>query len=374
MNTHLQGKILGLPHLSIYDDDSITIEKFVGDRREEFFKEIEDRIWLYLDLNHWIGMRDALRFENNQVYFEFYEKLKKAVNDRIAICLISDIVLFELMSQSDQSSRSLTAKLITELTISFVITGLHELEPVLTRNSLSSAFQLNQLIYPIERILINKAPSILGIGVPIFKNPTLLKKQCMIQKKVFDAINRLSFSEMLEFGDQTGYPLRKKMESVVDFLNSNRHIHVQHQGNFEEIFHAEFSGIVDLLVDKALETSLLQDILKVYPLTKDMMKKTLTDVIHKKQKDNYHLLPDIILAKLYASVYFDKQMKFNSNHLNDFKHAAYALSYCDVFFTDGRFHRRLMQTPLRLNKKHKTCICSKPQELTNALAGIGDFA
>lgn len=370
MHEHIRDRILKLPHLPVYDDNNVTINKFVSDRRAEFFKEIEDRIWLYLDVNHWLGMRDALRSDNSSVYLEFYENLKSSVNAGNAICLITDIIYFELMSQSDQESRKLTAKLMTELTKSFIITGLYELEPVLTRNSLASIFQLNQFIYPMERILINKAPSILGVGLPTFKDPALADMENMIRKKGFDAINQLSFSEMLEFGDQTGYSLKQQMASTVDYLNSNKHMHDQYRDDFEKIFRAESAGIVDLLVDRTMETNLLKDILNVYPLTKDMMKNALAYSIHERRDTVSHLAPDIILAKLHAGVHFDKKMKYTANHLNDFKHSMYALSYCDIFFTDGPFQRRITQSPLKLHEEYEARVYSDPQDLQKALATV----
>lgn len=370
MTETIRQKLRNQPHLPIYDDEKVSIHDFIRLRCSEYFTNIEDRIWIYLDINHWIGMRDALRHNQKNSYFDLYESLRKSVKQKQTICLISDVIFFELLNQVDDESRLLTSELIAELSESYTISCLYEIEPILVRNSLAEIFQANDLIIPEKEFLINKAPNILGVQVPTPENDALKPHTNQIRKSFFDALNQLSLFDMMTFIKSGGGPIKPEMAQTSAYLNSKKDIHDHLQGDFKKVYLAECRGIVDALVNAADETVLLRDLLNRFPLNTNMMKNALFYCIEQSRKEIKHIAPGLIAARLHASTHHDKRMKYNSSHLSDFRHCSYAAPYCDYFFTDGPFHRRLTTPPLSLEAEHQIQIESSPPEIVKLLAAL----
>jgi hypothetical protein len=72
-------------------------------------------------------------------------------------------------------------------------------------------------------------------------------------------------------------------------------------------------------------------------------------------------------AALHASMRWDKQRKFRANDYYDFEHARAALSYCDVFLTEGPLHDMITRPQINLHSINGCKVVSEPSEAAHLL-------
>lgn len=79
---------------------------------------------VYLDTNHWIGLRQAhCGIRNTEAYLGLLEVLQRLTKARRGVVVVSDQLITELCHQADLQTRSATAAIIDELSDGVTIAG-----------------------------------------------------------------------------------------------------------------------------------------------------------------------------------------------------------------------------------------------------------
>src|SRR6056297_3958446 len=97
------------------DHSQIAWETLFDLRRAILAKGMRRIPKVFIDTNHWIGMRDRHAGDGASQYQELYAVLSEAVRENQAICVLHQSVFSEICKQSPASLKQ-SAKLIEELT------------------------------------------------------------------------------------------------------------------------------------------------------------------------------------------------------------------------------------------------------------------
>jgi hypothetical protein len=99
-------------------ESDVTLEEYVRRRRIELGKSIDGKIRVYLDKRYWIVARDVeMGRRTDEDSIALLTELRRLVKSGRALCPISEVVMIELLKQSDLNTRRCTARLIDELSL-----------------------------------------------------------------------------------------------------------------------------------------------------------------------------------------------------------------------------------------------------------------
>lgn len=328
---------------------------------------------IYLDTKYWIFMRDASLGKATTVQTKIYEKLKDLVKKEVVICPLSPHVFYELMNIGDEEKRLKMAQVMDELSqqVCFIsplnIVG----QELLSFVRLCQAKTENKPIFNPAKYVFTKVPFVMGEMYPSIQG---LSNHQMndIRIKFFDHLSKITLVEMLKTmkGD---FPLWDR-ENLIAKLNQGKDDN-QDWNSFHEVFMHEIAGVLDVAkpeIEKLLVYLYQNDdggSVSSEALTESKSVELLNRIYNAfaQNKINKELPFFHINASLHAFIRYNKTQRYDENDLIDFSHVAWALPYCNAFFTEKPLHDWICNKPLKLNEIYGSKVLWNGADVLNAL-------
>lgn len=347
--------------------------------RVEIGNVVMKKYRIYLDTKYWVYMRDASTEKATITQTEIYRRLKNLVQKEVAICPLSPHIFYELMNIGDEEKRLKMARVMDELSqqVCFIsplnITGQELLS--FMRNSQASA-EGKSPFNPIKYVFTKAAfvggevyPAVKGIPDEQMNN---------IRIKFFDHLSKITLVEMLKTagGD---FPLWDR-KNLIAKLNQGKDDN-QDWNSFHEVFMHEIAGILDVVKDdlEQIWIYLFRNDVGGHVTLEEVRKSEsaglLANMIYNafdQKKINKELPCFHINASLHTFIRYNKNQRYKENDLIDFSHAAWALPYCDTFFTEKPLHDWMCNNLLKLDKIYDTKILYKEEDVLDVLNSLND--
>jgi len=184
-----------------------------------------------------------------------------------------------------------------------------------------------------------------------------------IRIQFFDHLSKFTLAEMLNTM-KNDFP-QKNSENLIAQLNKGKDNN-QDWKSFHEVFMHEIAGILDIVKD---------DIEKLWMYLYENVRESesvqlLSNCIYQafdQNKINKELPFFHINASLHALIRYNKSQRYDKNDLIDFSHTAWALPYCDGFFTEKPLHDWICGKLLQLDKIYGTQVLCQEEEVLTAL-------
>jgi hypothetical protein len=330
---------------------------------------------IYLDTKYWIYLRDANRGNGHELSIKILNEFRRLVKSGKAICPLSAQIYSELLKQYPKELRILMAGLMDELSQQYcfinplAIAGQEIITFIRNRESTSKG------IPPSDNVnyVWTKVPFILGENCPSLNNLPERETE-LLQESFLNHLSNISLKEKITIS-----PSEAPIQSFRDLaqqLNEGKDVH-QEWKSFQDVYLMEIVGYLDYLredLDKmqrflfykepgqmvSSETSLKVNHAQV--LSELIYHAFQTDTVGKS-------LPQIdIRAKIHAQIRFDKLQRFRENDFMDIGHAAWALPYCQYFFTEKRLAGIIEQTKLDL--KYGAKVLTDENDILECLLGL----
>lgn len=344
---------------------------------QKFRIEIGDMVLkkhrFYLDTKYWIFMREASLGKATAVQTRIYEKLKDLVKKEVAICPLSPHIFEELMKVGDREKRLNMARVMDELShqVCFISPLNIASQELLSFVRYCQAGAQGKFLFNPAKYVFTKVAFVMGELYPRIEGiPDEQMNEIRIQ--FFDRLSRVTLVEMLKTmkGD---FPQRNS--DLIAQLNKGKDGN-QDWESFHEVFMHEIAGLLDVAKDDI-------ENLCIYLYENDhggsvnpeeirqaKSVRLLSNLIYQafdQHKINKELPYFHINASLYAYLRYNKNQRFKENDLVDFSHAAWALPYCNAFFTEKPLHDWLCNKPLKLNEIYGSKVLWNEEAVLNTL-------
>lgn len=329
---------------------------------------------LYLDTRYWIYMRDVLLGKATPVQVKIYEKLSDLVKKEIVICPLSPHVFIELMNIGDKEKRLNTAQVMDELSqqICFIspldIVGQELLSFV--RNCQAKA-EGRPLFNP-AKYVFTKVAFVMGDSYPPVDGIPVQQVND-IRVQFFDHLSEFTLVGMLN--SMKNFPPLWDRKSLILRLNQGKDDN-QDWKFFHEVFMHEIAGVIDVVKDdiEKLWIYLYENdaggFITLEGIRNSESVRLLQNMIYNafdQNKVNKELPFFHINASLHALIRYNKEQRYKKNDLIDFSHVAWALSYCNYFFTERRLCDWICSDLLKLDKIYGTKVLWKEEDVLNTL-------
>lgn len=335
--------------------DDFDIWLYVREKKIELGKTIAEKKAVFLDLNYWIELRQAmLNDARNPVYTEILTLAKTLVQDRKCIFPITDSMLFEVLKQDGQRLQE-TVELIDLLSDGICI------EERDIRIDFELMDFLNQLPgvekYTARELLWTKTYFIFHNKLP-FSEEMDVDVQNVILKNFVDWCWNKKFGDFLEMfeGDDFGgwtYPDNSEE------LNKGKQDHTDEYNTFHQLFLNEVAGSIDILknqidgatlnvFEKMANGAVTEEMVQAVQ-TSDNTQKMIYNIFRLKGAKTF--LPYInIMSGCHAAIRWNAEHPYDGNHAFDFDHATCALPYADFFFCEKQLKHIVTQNSLGYDK------------------------
>jgi hypothetical protein len=358
------------------DNPGVDVHAYARRKRIELGQSLLSKKRLYLDTMHWIHLRDvSMTRAGYEQHLPMFERLATLVDRKRAICPISYSIYAELMRQSDATTRKATARIIDRFGDSCCIKPPHDVTQQEVICFLRRAMEPNRDFYSVAEMVWTKVTAVVGEHFLTLLSPEIPEhvKEAMA-KSMDDLLWSVKLEEVID-----RMPIREpeNLELVAKQLNAGKFAN-QNFTTFDEVFLHEIAGIVDchreMLGDMLVYLSRRVGFSGTAPRDEIQLGgKVLANLIYSAFKSGRCVtdFPGIhIPAALHAAVRFDKNRAYKPGDCEDFRHAAVALPYFDVFFTEKSLKHLLCHKPLEFDKAYKTRVVAGETETLDALDSL----
>lgn len=163
--------------------------------REQAAETVRGRRRLYLDTRYWVFIRDAALGRAKKPEHEAILKvLQDRVTSGVAICPVSDVAVMEMTAQTDDVTRTATAKLWDELSLGIAL----QTEPERVRTEFEQFFRyprVEDVPRPLSDLVWTRPCFVFGEALPSLDGLPE-EAQVAFQKAALDGMWATSFSEM----------------------------------------------------------------------------------------------------------------------------------------------------------------------------------
>ncbi|MBB6127180.1 hypothetical protein [Mucilaginibacter lappiensis] len=340
----------------------LFIDKYISEKSLTFYEQIKDKKTVYLDLKYWILLRDAGNGKN-PIMDLMLEKVMSLHQTGKCVFPVSELVLIEIMKQSDERTRTATLKLAEKLSDGIAI--INETQRV--KNEFWrwwSKLNDKESVKDDPRRLVWAAfPLVTGY---FFYSQKAEELPAYVKRSFLDFVCSIPLSSIPANPDIEFEPFDGKDNTVA--LNAYKELYKDQNKTFKEMFLSELWGCLDcfkddlnaVLKEKAAEDPDNTDIYalcrKIYDAFKDG-----------KVGDD---LPTFnIFPTLFGVTRWNKDRRYkDGNDTLDIKHASCALPYCDYFFTEKELHTMICQ--YKLDRQFQCTVASKPKDILEILQAI----
>jgi hypothetical protein len=316
-----------------------SAERYIRRLQIELGRSIANRKKIYLDLRYWIIARSAaLGVRTDPNASKLLHFLRRGVANGALICPIGAGTFSELMKQRFSEGRRIgTARLIDELSLGVSIIPTRIVTGTEIARSLHAA--ANFPTHDMQELVWTKVAFVLGDFIPSL--PQLDgQTELELQTGFIDKMWAQTLTDIvLTIGE--AWPRHEEFDRLAERITRESAKHADSLISFEATYRDEATGLADGFAATAAEivaqlasrkgqvyrnhdwhvqTGICRNLLRSY-LSKEDGKRSLKTMWAS--------------AVLHASLRWNKGQRFDANDFYDFDHAAVALSYCDVFLTEG---------------------------------------
>jgi hypothetical protein len=359
-----------------HDSGHISVDRYEKSLLVALGYSIERRIPVYLDVKFWILLRKAiLSGATTSPEVELLSLLRSQVANGTIFCPISETTYLELVKQSDQHTRELTATLIDELSLGIALIPFDRRIATEIAVFFHSFGDDPEPFHPLKHLVWTKLAYVLGPHHPIddrFDVATML----MLQKSFIDKMWTMPLAELVD--DRIRYfPGDEFDKRWADTINAGVSQHASELKSFAQALDDELRGAVSAVGDIIMEVmnakaarkniSLAVEGTETYRKAQNAFQNVIYQAL--KQKPEYRLqMPSFFIeASLHAGFRWDKSRRFKPNDMHDFHHACAALAYCEVFLTERPLRTILEAQHLGLSKLFS---CKVLSDVPSAIAHL----
>lgn len=352
----------------------MTLDEYVRQRQIELARVLKDKKAVYLDLKFWIILRDAIlgrRTRTGDV--RLLETLRALVNSGRVFCPVSDSTFGELLKQADASTRKATATLIDELSNGVAIIPFELRVRIELAHFFHAAMSAPDDLHPIKHLVWSKLSYVWGFMHP---SGTDLDHETerVLQQEFFNHMWTVSMSEMIDrIGDAIPSSAFSIFEVLSEKLNAENATHAGQIRSFEQVYHDELQGAIDVFAGTAVDIvgemiekrrghlgELTPDARAVH----ERQLKNLLFAAFKQDRTKNALRTLHITACMHAAVRWNRKQQLEANDFFDFRHAAAALGYCDVFLTERSMRTMVSANHLSLDRLYGCKVLASVDEST----------
>lgn len=332
-------------------------------------KRVCEKYRIYLDINYWIYLRDAaMGRPSKEVHLLLLNKLSKLAQYSRIICPVSDILLSELLTQSDAKTRTATVGLMDLLSEGITIASFPERINSEILYWIRGYTFNEESLHPVGQLIWTRASHFFG---HIFPSETALSQEDekAVQKAFFDTMGSMSLTEVFETIGHNNIASLEKPPTIFINLNEGKFNNLVSGTSFKDLLLDEVRGCVDACWPHFLEVFayLSQTKTGMIPVAKNedeirIMTSNLIVAALNNEKMGTYLSTLRILAGTHAVVRWDPKRKYKSGDWMDFKHAAIALPYYNAFFTDHSLAAMICNRPLEYDRLYNMRIISREED------------
>jgi hypothetical protein len=328
---------------------------------------------IYLDTNHWLHLRDvSMGKPRSEKHVAIFRRLAALVKQGRAVCPISYSTYAELLRQNDLVTRTATARVIDKFGKRCCILPPDDVVKRefahLARRGLSPSSDL----YAVKEMVWTKVTAIVGEHFLEITSPDVpADLREAMPKAMDDLLWSMSLEEIIGvLGDLTNH--EENREDVARWLTAGASAN-QNFSTFEQVFLQEVAGGLECY--EGMLGDILFNLSPCHASAAEIKQggKEFAALIYTGFKERRFSteLPGVhIQAGLHAAVRFDKKRHYKPGDCEDFRHAALALPYFDVFCTEKSLKHLLCHKPLEYDKAYKTLVVVDEDEVLEALAEL----
>jgi len=334
------------------------------------------KIRVYLDINHWIALRDVmLGRPRDPRHVEVYERLRQLVESGRLVCPVSECVFFEIFKQADRQTRLATARVADQLSHGITLQfSDHRLQTEVI-HFLRQCSGKGDSLYPLEQLVWTKAAHVLGRTYPVFAG--LPPDESMhLQKMATDMLWECTLEQLVDaLADSRPVSTIYTEESAKE-LNKGKIAHAHEIKTYEDAFLAELGGVVDLYTStfaKMMRWMYVKDTgraLAQGDMECDEPGKLMRNLIFhafRLGRITTQLPSFMIHSHLHATIRFDRPRKLRPNDLWDFRHAVAGVPFCDIFVSDRGLASLVTSPRLAFDKLYNTRVVTGTHQLLDVL-------
>ena len=324
---------------------------------------------IYLDINHWNGLCDAVLGSGDKIYEELNDRLKAGVDRGEIACPIEVSVFLELLKQRLPEKRLATTRIIDQLSQAVVIVAPQD-RVFLEVLRVYQAGSKGEPFPPAPRSEVWTKAAFL-IGHPEAASEKLDKNTLRyINEAVQNELWGYRFEEVLGMVGPDFSISWEWTVSTASKLNLSKLDARERFKTYKELYLSEVRGILDGHADalgSVYEYVVLQGGPLPEPITpqqREQLGREMAAIVHAAFKVHEFApsLPTVhVLASLFSHVQWDVGRRYKPNDFADFSHASAAVAYCDCFLTERSLATLLKQA--RLDSLYECTVVSSPEEL-----------
>lgn len=324
---------------------------------------------IYLDTNHWIGLREVYRgISEKASYVRLLEVLQRLTKARRAVVVVSDQLITELCHQADCQTRKATAKVIDELSDGVTIVGFDR-RVVLETLEWAHASLHNSNPLPLLTVWTTLPNAIQSLEYHLDGAPPGLS--AAFTKTIEDVNETLRLGDLLPSPDSLLFPASDS-EAFALSLTTNKEKEQLGSLRFEDFFHEEADRYLSMIVPKMPPevTSELQKLVAAYDPRSDILANGVKRVFWAQHRTGSHpqALPGLrIIPGCASRISTEPGRKFKPGDQGDIFHAAAALPYCNVFLTDAPTRHLITSSPTDLASRYRCSVIDDPTKAADQL-------
>lgn len=319
-------------------------DRFLDQVQRETGEFMFSKIRMYLDMNYWIYMRQAITGNGSELQNQIFMLLKSLVQQGRVVCPISPHTWEELMRQSDRETRLATSEVIDELSrdcafIDPLRIFRQELLHLVTVLLFEKKYRTG--IDPVKYVW-TKAPLMICEKYPFFTNADA-SEGAQVACAFLEYYSKFSMVDIIKQLPDN-FPIRND-EKITFELNQGKDENQEWKSK-KELFMIEVRGALEAVNEDVqqvcahlehdfqsgnLHSRLSNDLFSLQTLTSIIIR------LFERNKIGTHLPSINIGARLHTEFRYDKQMRFQPTDLRDISHASWALPYCHYYFADRKF-------------------------------------
>jgi hypothetical protein len=361
-------------------DPTAEVDAYVRHKQISLGRELAPQTKIYLDLNFWIAVREAaLGMRTDAAALKLLHLLRRGVARGLMVCPVGDSVFMELMKQPLSEDRRIgTARVVDELSLGVSLLTSQMRIGTEIYQALHQLMGRPEPLLPMQDLVWTKVCHILGPSYPVSAEiePKLMVH---LQKKTMDSLWDASLTDMIEqCGDHDGPA--EDYRPLTEDTNRQRDLYADEITSYEAAYDIELRGGVDAV--GALTADVLTAIGEkagwgVPPApghepSESMLNLARNTLLHAFRKGGAAKIVRTlhIETALHAMLRVEKKRRFKPNDWHDFRHAAAALAYCNLFFTEGPLHELVARPKLGLLGLNGCKVASTPDDAVELLRAV----
>jgi hypothetical protein len=324
------------------DSRIIDVTRYLKQKELELIVAIAGKIKIYIDLNFLVDIANWSlgRIENDRIGV-LYRRLMTSVKNGKIICPLSFDTVLEIAKQKDIVSRYATTLVAWQLSDCIVLKDFYARTEIEAFNFFIGSAKA-------ERKTVGAAAELdavwtkASVGNPIGFFPTakeFLDASVPSQMRYVDLAWQWSLFQYIDTLQGRSDVFHQPMKEIADYLDANKGQHENDFKSFSDLFDTElintqYTIIKFLYAGCQRAASYLVKDIKLTGYTEDVLSKMIAEPIA--GKGFLQALKSAKATAMIHSIYrFEKSKRYKQNDAYDIHHAANALAYYDLFFTDG---------------------------------------